>query len=306
MPENSETSVEDSSQGRIHPIVIYPYVHPESYQNLESLYDLIEHLGQDTDNYVRPITVIDRKTHLSKHEDEAFQKFRASYVEQHSDVIDAWCVDTCQMWYSGLGKAYENGSEGDIYWLIPGDFNYGSKVGKAVLSRLSDLPETVLELQEDICVGEIETDHNHSKQLIDNYGTFALLYHWFPLEANAIRQITERPRSEFFAIGHAFLGELLVKRWFPYEQTVVMLLDAVRSNKRISRFFVGNVSDLPEGRDSFSSAMQQIERTERVLKMRWREEHESDKDWMTSYLELERKSEEIRRTAWHILTTLLK
>lgn len=75
-----------------------------------------------------------------------------------------------------------------MYWLIPGDFNYGTPVGREVLSRLLDLPEICLELGQDVCVGEIATDHNHSKQLIDTYGTFALLYNWFPVEAQTIRQ----------------------------------------------------------------------------------------------------------------------
>jgi len=35
-----------------------------------------------------------------------------------------------------------------------------------------------------------------------------------------------------------------------YEQDRVMLLQAVFTNKHMSRFFVGNISDLPEGRES--------------------------------------------------------
>ena len=49
------------------------------------------------------------------------------------------------MWYSGLGQAFEKGGEDDVYRLIPGDFNYGSAVGKEVLGRLYDLPEIRLE-----------------------------------------------------------------------------------------------------------------------------------------------------------------
>src|SRR5205823_12458299 len=112
----------------------------------------------------------------------------------------------------------------------------------------------------------IETDHNLSEQLVDTYGTFALLYNWFPAEAQEIRQYTERPRSEFFAVRHSFLHEVLRQRWYAYEQTVVMLLQAVFNQNHISRFFVGNISDLPLGRESLASAMQQVERTERVLK----------------------------------------
>ena len=59
-----------------------------------------------------------------------------------------------------------------------------------------------------------------------------------------------------------------------------MLLQAISSNKQISRFLVGNVSDLPEGRESLASALQQVERAERVLKSLWRERHQPKPGWI--------------------------
>src|SRR4029078_1097986 len=165
--------------------------------------------------------------------------------------------------------------------------------------------EICIELQQDLCVGEIETDHNNSKQLIDTYGTFALLYNWFPAEANEIRQYTERPRSEFFAVRHSFLQEILRQRWYAYEQTVVMLLQAMFNRKRISRFFVGHISDLPEGRESVASAVQQVERTERVLKTLWGERNQAKPGWLNNYRLLESQSEEVRRSAVTIFQRLL-
>jgi hypothetical protein len=209
------------------------------------------------------------------------------------------------MWYSGLGRAYEVGGPNDVYWLIPGDFNYGTPIGQEVLNRLHDLPEIVVELGEDVCIGEIETDHTSSKQLIDTYGTFALLYNWFPSEAQEIRQFTERPRSEFFALSHGLLTEALQQRWFAYEETVVILLQAVLTRKRISRFFVGQISDLPGGRESFSSAVQQVERTERVLKTVWRERNQMQPGWTGQYHLLSQRSDHVRRTALTILERLL-
>jgi hypothetical protein len=294
-----------AQNGKIHPVVIYPFRQPRDYSNLEELYQLIARLDAEKDKYARPITVMDRKTHYAMEGDKPFLDFRKSTVSRHSDILDAWGVDTCQMWYSGLGCAFEKGDPEDVYWLIPGDFNYGTTVGKKVLGRLHDLPEIVLELQQDLCVGEIATDHNNSKQLIDTYGTFALLYNWFPSEAQQIREMTERPRSEFFAVRHSFLREVLRERWYAYEQTVVMLLKAVSSNKRISRFYVGEISDLPEGRESLASAMQQVERTERVLKTLWRERNQPKAGWTEQYRILETQSEQVRRTALIILQNLL-
>ncbi|HAV61195.1 MAG TPA: hypothetical protein DCY13_02380 [Verrucomicrobiales bacterium] len=290
----------------IHPVVIYPFKQPHDYRDLETLYELIARLDSEKNTYARPITVVDRKTHEASIRKNRFLEFRRKTVERHSDVIDAWCVDTCQMWYTGLGAASDRGGIGDIYWLIPGDFDYGSTVGQEVLGRLHDLPEICQELEQDLCIGEIATDHNNSKQLIDTYGTFALLYNWFPEAAVEIRGYTERPRSEFFAIRHSFLRDMLRRRWYAYEQTVILLLQAVFQHKHISRFFIGNISDLPEGRDTLASAWQQVERTERVLKSAWQERHQSYPDWVSRYRELEAQSEQVVRTSLNILQNLLK
>jgi hypothetical protein len=86
---------------------------------------------------------------------------------------------------------------------------------------------------------------------------------------------------------------------------VVMLLHAVFGRKRISRFLVGNISDLPEGRESLTSAWQQVERTERVLKTIWRERNQPTANWAERFRVLEAQSEQIRRTALVILQNLL-
>ncbi len=290
---------------KIHPVVIYPFYQPNDLSDLKCLYELVARLNLEKGRYARPITVMDRKTHYASVQDTPVLDFRNRTVAPCSDIVDAWCVDTCQMWYSGLGLAFERGRPDDVYWLIPGDFNYGTSVGRDVLDHLHDLPEIILELDQDLCIGEIATDHNNSKQLIDTYATFGLLYNWFPVEAQEIRGFTERPRSEFLAVRHGFLGEVLTQRWYAYEQTVVMLLLAVFGRKRISRFFVGNISDLPEGRESLASAIQQVERTERVLKSVWREHHQSEAGWIDRYRVLERQSDQVRRTALTILRNLL-
>jgi hypothetical protein len=290
---------------KIHPVIIYPIRQPDDYSDLRALYQLVRRLAAEKDRYARPITVLDRKTYYSMHENQAFLDFRRNTVARCSEVLDVWAVDTCQMWYAGLGAAFERGGPNDVYWLIPGDFNYGTTVGQEVLGGLHDLPEIIVELNQDICIGEIATDHNNPKQLIDTYGTFALLYHWFPAEAQEIRQFTERPRSEFFAVRHSFLAEALRQRWYPYEQTVVLLLQAVFSKKGISRFSVGHITDLPGGRESLAAAAQQVERTERVLKALWREHHQADPDWTEHYSQLANTSNQIRHTALMILRNLL-
>jgi hypothetical protein len=295
------TKTSQAAAGKIHPIVIYPFKQPAHHADLEALYGLVGRLASKPGSYARPITVMDRKTYYSMEGNHDFLDFRNNTVARHSEILDAWCVDTCQMWYVGLGAAFERGADNDVYWLIPGDFDYGTTAGQEVLGGLHDLPEIILELDQDVCVGEIATGHNNSKHLIDTYGTFALLYTWFPAEAQEIRQFTERPRSEFFAVRHCFLREALAQRWYPYEQTVVMLLQAVFGKKRISRFFVGGISDLPGGSEPLAPALQQVERTERVLKSIWRERNQDRADWIQHYRQLETQSEQVRRTALTIL-----
>jgi len=304
--KTSDKTVREHSASRIHPVVIYPFRQPADYTDLTALYELVARLDADRARYARPVTVLDRKTHYAMEGNQAFWDFRLQTVAKHSDVLDAWCVDTCQMWYTGLGHAYDQGNPHDVYWLIPGDFNYGTPIGQQVLARIHDLPEIIQELGQDFCVGEVAADHNNPKQLIDTYGTFAMLYNWFPTEAREIREMTERPRSEFFAIRHAFLGEVLRERWYAYEQTLVILLKAVLGKKRISRFSVGDLSDLPQGRESLASAMQEVERTERVLRSFWRERNQHNRAWSIAYRALATQSSDIRRTAFTILENLLR
>ena len=80
---------------------------------------------------------------------------------------------------------------------------------------------------------------------------------------------------------------------------------SAEAKKRISRFFVGNISDLPEGREPLSSAIQQVERTERVLKALWRERNQSNAGWIDQYRLLETQSEQVRRSALTVLRNLL-
>ena len=290
---------------RIHPVVIYPFKPPGDYSDLEPLYEMIAKLDADRERYARPITVMDRKTCLAMNSNNAFLEFRRGTVAKHSDVLDAWCVDTCQMWYSGLGAAIDEGEADDVYWLIPGDFNYGTQAGKEVLTKLWHLPEAVCGKEMDLCIGEITMHAESSKQVIDTYGILAMLYNWFPVEARKIRQFTNRPRSEFFAIGHGFLHDVLRQRWYAYEQTTVMLLSAVFSNKHVGQLSVGDISDLPLGTESLTSVIMQIERIEWVLKNFWLERNQAMVGLVENYRILEAQSEQIRRTAQILLRNVL-
>jgi hypothetical protein len=322
-------SKEANDHGKIHPVIVFPFVwraeksndadpnrgeEPRTFVNrdLTTLYEeLIRPLNFDKAAYARPITVMDKKTRYNnvryKHAPEewrdAFEGFLKTHVEEHSDLVEAWCVDSCQVWNTGLGAAFERGGDKAVYWLIPGDFNYSAK--PKVLETMKMLPDAILKGQ-DLCVGEIRVDVTSSKQLIDTYGTYGLLYNWFPHEAKEIRKKTDKPRSEFFAIKGSFLEEVLRQRWYAYEQTIVILLQAIAGKKQIAMEKLGDITDLPEGRETVAAAMAQVERTERVLKSLWREGNEHKKGWIDEFRVLDQQSEQVRGAALVILQNVLR
>lgn len=300
---------------RIHPIIIYPFSHPRDLDDLEALYgQLIVSLNKKTSCYAKPITVVNRQTYYRNTvaKNKGFARFRRKYVSQYSHIVDAWSVDTCQMWLAGFGFAFDQLSTvDDVFWLIPGDFNYASKTGQKLLKDFESIPDMVDSGQCELCLGEITVPLNSSKQLIDTYGTYGLLYNWFPAEAQGIRRITDKPRTEFLAISHDYLKTVLVKqRWYAYEQTIVILLEGMQGDRpmrEIRRLPLGDITDIPIGRDTLASAMQQVERTERVLKLYWRELNErQDPLWPEKFRRLDHQSEQIRGAAMVILQQILE
>ncbi|MFN0017434.1 MAG: hypothetical protein ACKVP0_04185 [Pirellulaceae bacterium] len=254
---------------------------------------------------------MNRQTFHRNKTNRLFTSFQKDYVSKYSEVLPAWSVDSCQMWLHGLGHAFDKRSTVyDVYWLIPGDFDYASKAGADVLKNFENIPAAVYDGEVELCIGEITVPVNSAKQLIDTYGTYGLLYNWFPAEAQGLRKITDKPRSEFFAIGHDYLKTALVsQRWYGYEQTIVILLQGmqgVRPMRSMKKVELGELSDDPTGRGDLAGAMQQVERTERVLKLYWRElKAPQDPNWPEKFRVLDHQSEQIRGAAMVILQQIL-
>lgn len=309
---NASTDNNHPPHKMIHPIIIYPYGHPKDTKDLVALYEgLIRKLKANTGKYCEPVTVLNRQTHHRNKGNDAFKKLMANHVSKHSEILHTWSVDTCQMWLTGFGYCADRGrTTSDVYWLIPGDFNYASDYGKALLEKFEGLPNKVYDAECELCLGEITVPLNSSKQLIDTYGTYGLLYNWFPAQAQGLREITDKPRTEFFAIGHNYLDFVLDRRWYAYEQTIVILLQGMqgrRSARDITKFELGAIVDPDQGRGTLASAMQQVERTERVLKLYWRELNEpQDATWPDKFRKLDAQSEQIRAAALVILEQILR
>lgn len=322
--ELSDPLVKDvpESKRRIYPIVIYPFSHPSSeLSHLVALYDFLSKLDKEV--YFRPITVLNRQTidnvvrnpqlgwDAQQVITKTFHTFLRETIEPVSEIHETWCVDSCQMWLSGFGKASDqNETIGAVYWLIPGDFHYASENGLLVLNKLTEIPLQIYRntSRVDMAIGEISVGVNSAKQLIDTYGTYGLLYNWFPSEAQGIRRLTDKPRTEFFAISDHFLKYALGRRWYAYEQTIVLLLHAcagLHFHRPVSKVALGAITDEEAGRSRLDGAMQQVERTERVLKLYWRERHTEDRNWRERFRILDDQSEKIRSAAMVIFEQIL-
>ena len=133
------------------------------------------------------------------------------------------------------------------------------------------------------------------------FGTYPLIFNWFPDVAKKLQKIEiERPRSEFLATSLEFLEEILpFKRKFAYEQTLAFLIHALSDTQKkwsIGKVDIGVIHDFGQGR-GFREANDQIERTERLLKLLWREMNGGDNFDVDEFERLDRRSTAIREAA---------
>jgi hypothetical protein len=222
-------------------------------------------------------------------------------------VHEAWSVDTCQRWLTGWGIAlgdlacaapgeeqlkflgcdrspvngrsaefFERPMDDDQIILLPGDIDEVPDEG-GFFPRLRMFMN--LDGADEIIIGDFKTGNRYStKDLIDLYGTYPLLALWFPEIASFVRDTLrlEKPRSEFLNTRAGALRELISgRRTFAYEQTLNLLIKSWDFTKnefghQIAVHDLGELRDDPTGR-GLTGIIDQIERTERLLKMVWRE-----------------------------------
>jgi hypothetical protein len=243
----------------------------------------------------KPIIVVINKDTLAKEGGQYADAFihdpRVAQYELH--VHETWSIDTCQSWLAGWGVALgmlpctsPTGDppqvlspphpRDDHIILLPGDIDAIADHKGFFKNQLPGFLNSGG--GRDIVVGDFETGEKlATKDLIDLYGTYPLLALWFPEIASATQDKTIwKPRSEFLNVRAGVLRELLLnKRKFAYEQTLNILIHSWDSTKREWRYPVaahrlGVFADDPNSRD-IPGAIDQIERTERMLKMLWRE-----------------------------------
>jgi len=247
--------------------------------------------------------------------------------QEKISIRRTWAVDTCQMWLSGWGKVLDtdNVKDNDHIVQIPGDLDMvsGNKDDQDFFNKLG----TFIDMRSwDLVIGDFTSEDTfNAKELIDLYGTFALMANWFPEIAQNIRQLPlKKPRSEFLNIRVKTLKELLDYRKFAYEQTLNMLIRSWDPKKKgwkykIKAESLGMLKDDSTFRQ-YRDCLDQIERTERMLKLLWREINDIDEqlletnpqkykeryqEYINLYDRLDRRSTSIRENARIIIRNIL-
>ncbi len=259
---------------KIKPIIIFPYRGYENNKQCEWYFWWTVERCKEIDP--KPIVVLPR--------DAVLRGDAASFMKDERnktlELVQTWSVDTCQTWLSGWGHVLDNYPEVDRVVLVPGDLDYVYE-DVSFYDNLRDFTEIT---DCDIAIGDFGTGNKYSaKGLVDTYGTYPLLANWFPEISKSIRSLPlYRPRSEFLNIKTSVLRELLINnRNFAYEQTLNFLIkswDYIEKKWRhhISVFPLGVLSDDNSFRH-YRGCIDQIERTERMLSLLWREIREPKK-----------------------------
>ncbi len=245
------------------------------------------------------------------------------------EIVTGWSVDTCQDWLYGWGKAIDDWQKdcqdqagmGLGLLQIPGDLtDVGDSDNPASIRKfLVQLRKlaTLVKGGHDFVIGDYKTKQMGGKYLIDAYGTFPLLYNWFPDVARQIRTelYIERPRSEFIAVNIDFLKTMLVNhRRFAYEQTTALLINSCFYSDKLERVLgrrpfiervaLGELQD-HTGARGFREALEQLERMERMMRLLWRVLHGGDKFDIDTYSTLDKRSAAIRSAAMVTLRNYL-
>jgi hypothetical protein len=297
----------------IYPVIIFPYTGYEKASSRESMFWAVVECCLKANPEIPPTIVINRDTHERK-QTEAFFKNKSSGKTCH--VLFAWSVDTCQMWLGGWGHIIDkinkyNAKDENRIVQLPGDIDNVTCRKKFIVA----LERFIVSNDEDIVIGDFSSgDLFNAKELIDLYGTYALMANWFPKVAREIHTLPlNKPRSEFLNINIKVLRELLGFRKFAYEQTLNMLIRSwdFKNNKWRYKLGVENLGILKDDSSfrRYRDCLDQIERTERMLKLLWREIKYDDKissEFIRLYDRLDHNSTSIRESSRIIIRNFLE
>jgi len=293
----------------IFPIIIWPFCEPSSTDNCNAL---VEYFASMKDNRVAlPSIVIN---HQSRKWLRGNHLKILNRVEQLRWEIDwIWSVDTCQTWLQALAKSHQacpRRSHGTAFSnqaehiqhdadcahiIIPADFHYAETEGQLALTKIQSQFDMMADPMYKMSIGQIHTQEHSFKQMVDDCGTWPLVELWFPTHYTILRRKQiEKPRSEFLALAGTLLDMLIMERWFPYTQTLIILLKLIdrKLDNAICVYQLGSLQEDPPT-NHWNEYVTQVERIERVLKLYWRDSHDLSGERKKEYLSLTIKSHDL-------------
>jgi hypothetical protein len=299
-------------------IIMFPYSGYEVGTQREKVFWEIVRCCWDVVSDRPPIVVLNRDTERRGKAAAFLKATEGKRAAKTGRVLihRAWSVDTCQMWLSAWGKVIDDPAtqDDDRIVQLPGDIETIS-AGDDNRESFFDNLGTFIDISRwDIIIGDFSSgDMFNAKELIDWYGTYALMANWFPDVAQRIRLMSlNKPRSEFLNMRVKTLKDLLDYRKFAYEQTLNMLIhswdfERMAWKYRIKAEKLGVLKDDSSFRQ-YRDCLDQIERTERMLKLLWREIYDprlQPEEFIERYDRLDRRSTSIRENARIIIRNLL-
>ena len=265
------------------PVIMFPYSGYEPGTQREKVFWEIVHCCRDVVSDRPPIVVLNRDTERRGKAAAFLKATEGKRAAKTSQVLiqRAWSVDTCQMWLSAWGRVIDDPDtkDDDRIVQLPGDIDTISAGDDDRESFFDKLGAFIDIGRWDIIFGDFSSGNIYNaKELIDLYGTYALMANWFPDVAQASRRPPLRLnklRSEFLNIKVETLKVLLDYRKFAYEQTLNMLIHSWNFKNKAWKYEIAK-KDLGVLKDDSSfrqyrECLDQIERTERMLKLLWRE-----------------------------------
>lgn len=175
-----------------------------------------------------------------------------TFVEKDVEVLPANVFETCQKWYIGLSRAFEEGFL--RCFVFPGDLEQYE--GRNLLEEptyrniLVEKLEKMLSDPSDLIIGDYSVPHSNRnpKYQLSMEGAFKLLEEFFPEELKEIENKgISFPRSEFFIVSNklfkGFFGKEYYAKWMPWEATLQLLIYASRNNYEVSRHHLGEIGD---------------------------------------------------------------
>jgi hypothetical protein len=158
-------------------VLMFPYSGYETGSKRGELFwDMVKCCRKTTGGQC-PIVVLNRDTE-TRNQAQAFLKDKRSGTDV--EIFRVWSVDTCQMWLAGWGYVIDECKKGISRIVqLPGDIDAVSDK-RDFFNKLEVF--ITLDGPWDIVIGDFSSTGGDvsAKELIDRYGTYALMANWFP------------------------------------------------------------------------------------------------------------------------------